>query len=318
MPLYPYIQHSMVFDQFPDLQWLKNQAEANFANRNAWQGRMLPNPGWPSVVLNVKTTKTYRDNIRGPLSLFTNLSGVSQVQIGTKTATIKPGFFFLSNQDQRYTLDIHSKTETETLNVHFGEYWIDQVLRTLVASPENLLDESIFTTPLYRAELHTKLYEKNSQVDSVLLELQGLKHDALKEEEKLYELLMLILKEDKRIREIELGMPSVKHSTRQEIIKRLNATTDFIYSNFDKEISLDTLAQLSCMSKFHFLRLFKLAFNTTPHQFVNEVKIKQAFTLLKSTRLDVKEISRNLGFKDSSTFSRLFFNQTGLYPSQIR
>lgn len=307
----------MVFHQFPDLQWLKSQAESNFANRQAWQGRSLPTAGWPSVVLNVKTADSYRDNIRGPLSLFTNIVGTSCVSNGGKIAKVNPGFFYISNPDQHYTLEIKNNS-TETLNIHFGDYWADQVLRTLASSPETLLDESVFTTPLARIELHNKLYEINPSFKHLLLDLRNSGDDKLKAEEKLYDVLAHLLHEDKVLKKSAAQLPLIKNSTRQEIFRRLTDATDHIYSNINQEISLDTLASISCLSKFHFLRLFKIAFQQTPHQFINQIKIKQATSLLTKTKLEVKEISRSLGFKDSSTFSRLYFNQTGRYPTQVR
>jgi AraC family transcriptional regulator len=187
-----------------------------------------------------------------------------------------------------------------------------------MTSPEKLLDESIFTTPLTRLELHNKLYKKTNSLNGLLLDLKRSGDDRLKEEEKLYEVLLYLFNEGKRIEQIEAGLPSVKNSTRKEIFKRLADATDFIYSNPHQDISLDSLAAISCLSKFHFLRLFKIAFGMTPHRFVNDVKIQQATSLLTNTKLEVKAISKKLGFKDSSTFSRLFFAQTGLYPSQLR
>jgi AraC family transcriptional regulator len=307
----------MVFHKFPDLQWLKTQAESNFANRQAWQGRSLPTSGWPSVVLNVKTADTYRDNIRGPLSLFTNLSGTSCVSNGGKHAKVNPGFFYVSNPDQHYTLEIKNSS-TETLNIHFGDYWADQVLRSLSTSPESLLDESVFTTPFARVELHNKLYEISSDFQRLLLELKNSGDNILKQEEKLFDVLTHLLLQNQQLKKSAARLPLIKNSTRQEIFRRLTDTTDFIYSNTSQEISLDTLASISCLSKFHFLRLFKMAFQRTPHQFINDIKVKQATSLLTKTTLEVKEISRSLGFKDSSTFSRLYFNQTGRYPSQVR
>jgi AraC family transcriptional regulator len=308
----------MVFNQFPDLQWLKNQAESNFANRQAWQGRALPTTGWPTVVLNVQANDVYRDNIRGPLSLFTNFSGVSQVHVGARRTKVTPGLFFISNADQHYTLEIEKRQKAETLNIHFGEYWADQALRSLTESAEDLLNESVFSTPFNRLELHNKLYEVNSSLVNVLHDLKYCADNKLKEEELLFRVLSFLLVEGKQIRESQLRLPSVKNSTRSEIFKRMADATDHIYSNIHRDINLDELASISCLSKFHFLRLFKIAFQKTPHQFVNEVKVKHATALLKTTRLEVKEISRSLGFKDSSTFSRLYFNQMGIYPSQVR
>lgn len=308
----------MVFNQFPDLQWLKNQSESNFANRQAWQGRELPGTGWPTVVLNVSTKDIFRDNIRGPLSLFTNLSGASHVHTGSKRTKVNPGYFYISNADQRYTLEIEKKEQTETLNIHFGDYWIDQASRSLSNSAEKLLDESIFTRPFTRVELHNKLYEVSADLQLLFNDLKHCANDKLREEEKLFEVLTRLLIEDKQLRKSESMLPSVKNVTRKEIFRRMADATDYIYSNLDRDISLDDLAGISCLSKFHFLRLFKVAFGKTPHQFVNEVKIKHATSLLSNTKLEVKEISRSLGFRDSSTFSRLYFNHTGCYPTQIR
>src|SRR5262245_24650754 len=121
----------MIFRQFPDLTWLKAQTEKRFADRKGWNGLTLSQEGWPTVILNVTTENTYRDNIRGPLSLFTNLSGESHVETGSKRVRIREGFFYLSNHDQHYTLDIKEAAPSETFNIHFGEYFADQVFQSL-------------------------------------------------------------------------------------------------------------------------------------------------------------------------------------------
>ncbi len=308
----------MICKELPDLQWLKKQAEDGFANRQDWRGRMLPQKGWPTVIINATTSNTYRDNIRGPLSIFTNVSGSSTVQCGEKRAIVHPGFFYLTNHDQRYTLEINQKSPTETFNVHFGEYWTDQVLRTLSASPEHLLDEAMFSAPFYRMEFHNNLYLKDAAVNRIINELKDGVSNNLHEEEKLYGLLTLLLRQDKQVRKMESQIPALKNSTRQEIVRRLHFATDYIYSFYYKDISLEELATVACLSKFHFLRLFRVAFQKTPHQFINEIKVQQAQRLLKDPLLEVNTIARSLGFQNASSFSRMFYQQTGLYPSQYR
>ena len=308
----------MILHQFPDLQWLKQQADSNFANRKGWQGTTLPHAGWPSVVMNVKTAGVLRDNIRGPLSLFTNITGTSRVHVEKKMSTIHRGFFFLTNDAQHYSLEIDKKVPSETLNIHFGEYWADQALRAIISKEEALIDLPENARPFERKEFYNKIYTIDQTTQSLLLDLKNCKDDRLKEEEILVDILVSLLRTDKEIRRIENSIPTLKNSTRLEIIRRLHDSTDYIYSHFNRDISLDDLAGIACMSKFHFLRLFKAAFKKTPHQFVTEVKVKQATTLLMQKALGVKEIATHLGYKDSSTFSRIFFQQTGRYPSQAR
>lgn len=306
----------MVLHEFPNLAWLKNQAESSFSNKRDASGRQLPNAGWPNVILNATTGNTFRDNIRGPLSLFTNISGKSAVEAGSKRVVVNEGFFFVTNHDQYYTLQI-DQVKTETFNIHFGEYFAEQVIDSLSHHAEKLIDDQ-FQAPLSHLELYNKLHQKDAVIDQLIRELHEAGSDKLKEEEKLYQLMGALLRKNNIIKQSEKEIPVIKNSTREEIQKRMNTATDYIYSFYDKDISLDELAQAACLSKFHFLRLFKIAYGATPHQFITSVKIERAKALLKNQQDDVNVIAKNLGFDSASSFSRSFFNQVKMYPSQFR
>lgn len=308
----------MIFHQFPDLQWLKKQTETNFSNRKDYLGRSLNTTGWPSVVLNVKSTSVYRDNIRGPLSIFTNMNGSSIVHCDQKRTEIHAGYFYVTNQSQKYTLEIEEKKKAETFNIHFGEHWADEVLQSISNTPTGILDNPVFQPQLSSIAFHNILHPKDPSFNSLLLRLSQSEGNSLLETEIQFEILVYLLIQDQQITKKALQLPALKNSTKTELMKRLTSATDFIYSNYQREISLDTLAQVTCLSKFHFLRLFKIAFGKTPLQFINEVKIEHAKQLLQNPTIDVKDVARSLGFSNSSSFSRLFHNQVGLYPSQIR
>lgn len=102
----------MILHEFPNLQWLKKQAEDRFTSKQAWGGQALATEGWPTVVLNAQAKNVLRDNILGPLSIFTNINGQSTITTGTKRVTVKEGFFFISNPNQHYTLEIDSKKKS--------------------------------------------------------------------------------------------------------------------------------------------------------------------------------------------------------------
>ena len=127
----------MVLKEFPDLNWLKSQIDQRFANRQAWGGGTLREQGWPTVILNTTTRQVNRDNIRGPLSLFTNISGTSWVSVDRRQVSINPDFFLLTNPDQHYSLEIDQKTDsTETFNIHFGTHFAEEVMTSLSHTPE--------------------------------------------------------------------------------------------------------------------------------------------------------------------------------------
>jgi AraC family transcriptional regulator len=308
----------MVLHQFPDLQWLKQQAEQRFSDRKAANGRILLQAGWPTVVLNVKTTQIYRDNIRGPFSLFANISGESFVKADLARKKVNEDFFFLTNHDQHYTLEVDKKQNTETFNIHFGEYFADKVFESLRKPVQKLIDNH-FEAPCQSLAFHNRLQPHDGTTKQLLLKIKADDgKDQLLLEETLFDLLSHVFGKEKEIRKNAAELPVMKSSTRTELFQRLLLATDYIYSFFDQSLSLDELANVSCLSKFHFLRLFKIAFQKTPHQFINEVRLQKAKELLRKSTLDIHQIAQHTGFSNSSSFSRMFYQNTGAYPSQFR
>jgi AraC family transcriptional regulator len=305
----------MILKTFPDLQWLKKQAESSFENRQDSKGQTLPRKGWPTVLLNVETSRTFRDNIRGPLSIFTNISGESSVEVNKKKVKVSQGFFFVTNHDQYYTLSV-DECRTETFNIHFAEYFADQLYQSY-GKPDNLLDAGYFIKPSERIEFNNNLYAKSNAFDAILRTLLE-DEDALLREERLAELMAIMLDNRKdHLKRME-AIPSLKNSTREEIMKRLLLAADYIHSFYHTDISLDVLADTCCLSKFHFLRLFKIAFGKTPHQYLNEVRMTRAKSLLKNRKIEIGAITPLVGLRDQSSFSRMFYRHAGVYPGEFR
>ena len=300
----------MFLQQFPDLKWLKNSIYNRFEERKDWQGNPLKHEGWPSVILNVKTQNIYRDNIPGPVSLFGNLSGSSVVSVEGRRVVIPEGYFFISNDNQKYTLEI-GKNQIETFNIHFGNHFVSHALQSIDKSglePEHKLNKRDFKNRLIPINHGIKRIIKNIQANQ----------SSMNEEEKLFDLFNYLLSQENDLNVKMLQVPALKKSTKDEVLKRLLVALDLIYSTPDQKLSLDQISQEACLSKFHFLRLFKSTFKKTPYQFINEVRVERAKNLLCSTELSIWEIANRTGFDSSSTFSRTFHNTTGFYPTQFQ
>ncbi|HWA34282.1 MAG TPA: AraC family transcriptional regulator [Cyclobacteriaceae bacterium] len=305
----------MILHEFPNLQWLKSQAESRFRDRRGVGGIVLDDPGWPSVILNTRVRSTVRDNIRGPLSIFTNLSGTSYVTVDKKRAAVTPQTFFISNSQQHYTLEIDKKP-AETFNIHFGENFIEKALAGILQREDQLLLNE--PNGVRDFGFYNKIVPASGGFQRIIASIQQEGSDRLYLDEKLFDLLSLLLNEQNSVKAMRERLPSLKASTKGEIMKRMVNATDYIYTYYDKNPSLDELAAVSCLSKFHFLRLFKIAYHQTPRQFITTLRIERAKTLLQKTVADVRSIGAEVGFKDSSSFSRAFYNQVGVYPSQFR
>ena len=306
----------MVLSEFPDLGWLKQQINSRFENRIGVNGRILKEKGWPTVLLNVKTSEISRDNIKGPFSLFGNLKGTSFVKVDNRKVKVSDDHFFITNSGQNYTLEVDEKANTETFNIHFGDQFADQLIQSQLYSVEKILGEKS-NTPLQSFSFHNRLIRKTQEINNLILSLQSNK-DELKEEELLAQLFTKLFQDELKLTQAAKELPSIKKSTREELVKRILLSTDYIHEFYNQSLSLNELAEVSALSKFHFLRLFKIAMGQTPHQFITQVRIEKSKELLINSQQEVKQIADRVGFTDSSSFSRAFYQNVGTYPSQFR
>lgn len=92
----------------------------------------------------------------------------------------------------------------------------------------------------------------------------------------------------------------------------------YLEDNIDKQVSLEQMAQVSGLSKFHFAKKFQKQTGVSPIRYFLELKIKHACELIDRTQLTIKEVSSRLGYDDPYYFSRLFKKVMGISPKQYR
>ena len=70
--------------------------------------------------------------------------------------------------------------------------------------------------------------------------------------------------------------------------------------------TVEALARMARMSKFHFIRTYKQATGRTPMQDLRLLRVEAACNMLLTTDLPLKTIARDVGFCDEYYFSRVF------------
>jgi AraC-like DNA-binding protein len=100
--------------------------------------------------------------------------------------------------------------------------------------------------------------------------------------------------------------------------RRISAVLRYIEENAERDLDLNALAGLACMSKYHFLRVFRRATGMTPYKFVTNLRMRRAAVALATTRAPVAEIAFGAGFGDLSTFNHRFRETFGAAPSHFR
>lgn len=102
------------------------------------------------------------------------------------------------------------------------------------------------------------------------------------------------------------------------IDERIRRSMVYIRQHIGEAFSLDKLAEDACLSKDHYIRLFKKGTGSTPQQYINQKKIEQAQLILLTEDVIVKSLAYRLGFDDCSYFGRMFRLFTGYSPLQYR
>ncbi|MCT4634204.1 MAG: AraC family transcriptional regulator [Firmicutes bacterium] len=98
----------------------------------------------------------------------------------------------------------------------------------------------------------------------------------------------------------------------------LAIVNDYISNNLSEAITIEDLADELNISKFHFLNEFKKYTGITPYQHLLIKRIDAAKKLLLDQSKKITTIAHELGFSDSSHFSRSFKKATGLSPKDFK
>lgn len=110
------------------------------------------------------------------------------------------------------------------------------------------------------------------------------------------------------------GLPRLGRLSAQQM-RRL---TDHVDAGLTGRLTLDELAGVAGLSRFHFSRTFTASFGRGPHQFVQERRIVRAEELLRHSGKHPDEIATIIGFGSPASFRRAFRQATGLTPSAYR
>lgn len=98
----------------------------------------------------------------------------------------------------------------------------------------------------------------------------------------------------------------------------LQLATDYMNANFNKNISVDTVAEHVERSSSYLSRIFKEATGMTINDYLIQLRIKRAMELLGQLHVTIEEICREIGYANVSYFNKIFKARTGLTPGQYR
>ena len=96
------------------------------------------------------------------------------------------------------------------------------------------------------------------------------------------------------------------------------STKRYIDTHYQENITLDQLADVCHVSKYHLAHAFTEEYGISPINYLISKRIAEAEHLLKTTDFSLSLISNTTGFSSSSYFAQIFRKQKGMSPSEYR
>lgn len=116
----------------------------------------------------------------------------------------------------------------------------------------------------------------------------------------------------------EILLTSEQNSAEHKQAAVIDQSIHYIMDHLNEKLTLEQLAQQAMLSPFYFSRLFKEETGYSPYRYITMVRLNNACHLLRSTKLTVKEIAFQCGFRNESNFCTRFRATLGMTPQCYR
>lgn len=255
----------------------------------------------------------YRDIVSPYSRMYYISEGYGQIVIGIHSVELEPGFMYLIPSFEHCSYFF--RKDLAHIYIHFGTsvenglsmYNLYSFKHKIVASELNkiLFERLLEINPdLKLPHHHPNVYQKKPWMDmKVDYSSPGRKFES----EAIIQLLLAGFISD--FSKIDFSS-NLKYNI-PEVLK-------YIHENLHNNIRIDELAQIACLSKDHFSRVFNSIFGISPCEFIIRKRIEKSQFLLLTTDLSIAEIIEETNFKSAPYFSRMFKKFVSISPSDFR
>lgn len=110
-----------------------------------------------------------------------------------------------------------------------------------------------------------------------------------------------------------LGVEAVENNMYS---RKISEAIKYITANYNKDISVDSVANALYISSSYLMHIFKDNLGKTFNECLTEVRINAAKELLRDPKYKVYEVCDKVGYNDIKYFSQIFKRSTGMTPSE--
>ncbi|MBS4220451.1 AraC family transcriptional regulator [Bacillus sp. FJAT-49711] len=237
------------------------------------------------------------------------VSGNVYYFIEDKTYQVSNGTLLIINKNDIHKLVNSSGTTFERVTLLFKYEFINKILNTgwgydvlsIFSSGRNIIRlevneqnviENLFDKMVFEFKIHPAGYEDSLRI-----------------------LLLEVLIFIKRIMDSKRSDDDVETNFTH---KKVFDIVDFINQHYQQRLTVEEISRKFYISPSYFYKIFKENTGFTFIEYLNNVRVKEAISLLKENRYKVGEVGEKVGFESITHFGRVFKGITGYSPVKYR
>ncbi len=233
---------------------------------------------------------------------------------------VEKGNYLLCNSSKKGHVAIESRKKVQGICINIDTDLMLDVISTIIQPNTSFSNKQLgtfFCTPDF---LETQYQAKDTIVGKTLshmsiraqngeMMLSDFKEDIF------YFLAENIVQDQIPVFKQLQSLPFLKSATKKDLYKKVKRGKEMIDEYYKNAISVKDVAKESCLSEYHFFRLFKNVYGNSPHQYIIQKRLEHAMLLLQDDAYSVSDVAIETGFSDIYSFSKSFKKRFGYSPS---
>ncbi|MDR7320615.1 MULTISPECIES: AraC family transcriptional regulator [Catenuloplanes] len=100
--------------------------------------------------------------------------------------------------------------------------------------------------------------------------------------------------------------------------QQVDQLTDYMRARLADNVTVDDLAGVVGVSRFHFIRVFSATTGQTPYQYLRRIRMAAAADLLRGTAQPIAQVALACGYRSPGQFAAAFRREYGVSPTDYR
>lgn len=226
------------------------------------------------------------------------LDGEGECELGTRSQKLQPDSIVLISPHTNHAIQAHSKMTVLVLEFdirHLSDDVVSYLLEPVFAV-SRVLNLSLFESSELRQLLRKMLFEQSQNHP---IHTMGLKL-----------LLAQVL--------YQLAIMQQEDTTQDTNTRRAKWLKHHLETRYFEIASMEEVAAKAGVSSRYMNQIFKEMYDTTPYQFLTEVRLLKVKKMLRESDREIVSICFEVGFEAVSTFYRVFKKYVGVTPNVYR